>query len=334
MKARILWVEGKRAESPPFVPGLRKKGYIVETAGSGEEALSVLSNMDPDLVVVNAASLRTSGKRICREIRKHSSGSPILLITAAENPAHGYAPANLVVSTPYQPARFVQQLKALVPSGNGRLLWIKGKNSENSSPLHELRKRDVTVETAFEKDDAVSKLAEFKPSLVVIDGASLGTAGKTISRTIHTREPSLPIALIVEPEASTPTDIPADVILALPFTLRKLLNRIKPLLPGDGSTLLHTGPIRLDWDLKRVNCQGRETTLTPRLAQLLKIFMTHPGEALERERLFREVWNTEYTGDTRTLDVHISWLRQALEEDPRNPRFLKTIRGLGYRLDV
>ena len=62
--------------------------------------------------------------------------------------------------------------------------------------------------------------------------------------------------------------------------------------------------------------------------------MEHPGEMLERERLFREVWKTEYTGDTRTLDVHISWLRQAIEVDPRKPHFLKTIRGVGYRLDI
>jgi DNA-binding response OmpR family regulator len=62
--------------------------------------------------------------------------------------------------------------------------------------------------------------------------------------------------------------------------------------------------------------------------------MKHAGEVVEREDLFRRVWNTEYTADTRTLDVHISWLRQAIEEDPRNPRFLKTIRGVGYRLDV
>jgi DNA-binding response OmpR family regulator len=62
--------------------------------------------------------------------------------------------------------------------------------------------------------------------------------------------------------------------------------------------------------------------------------MRHPGEVVDRERLFREAWNTEYTGDTRTLDVHISWLRRAIEDDPRHPRYLKTIRGVGYRLDV
>jgi DNA-binding response OmpR family regulator len=62
--------------------------------------------------------------------------------------------------------------------------------------------------------------------------------------------------------------------------------------------------------------------------------MQHAGEVLEREDIFRKVWNTEYTEDTRTLDVHISWLRQALEQDPRKPQFLKTVRGVGYRLDV
>ena len=57
-------------------------------------------------------------------------------------------------------------------------------------------------------------------------------------------------------------------------------------------------------------------------------------QVIEREVLFSRVWETQYTGDTRTLDVHISWLRQAIEDDPRHPRFIKTIRGLGYRLDI
>jgi DNA-binding response OmpR family regulator len=122
--------------------------------------------------------------------------------------------------------------------------------------------------------------------------------------------------------------------LSLPFTIRKLLNRIVPLLPGEGQKLLKAGPIHLDLERKQVRCQGRESRLTPRLARILEVLIQSPGVVLERERLFREVWNTEYTGDTRTLDVHISWLRQALEEDPRNPQFLKTIRGVGYRLDI
>jgi DNA-binding response OmpR family regulator len=62
--------------------------------------------------------------------------------------------------------------------------------------------------------------------------------------------------------------------------------------------------------------------------------MENPNQVLEREDLFRKIWNTEYTGDTRTLDVHISWIRQAIEPNPRKPRFLITIRGMGYRLDI
>jgi DNA-binding response OmpR family regulator len=218
MKARILWIEGKRAESPPFVQGLRKKGYIVESVSSGGEALNLLPDFDPDLVVVNAASMRTSGKRICGSIRRKAAGVPILLTCEADdvNPGEGIA----------------------------------------------------------------------------------------------------------------------DAVVAMPFTPRKLFNRIKQLLPGDGENILHVGPIRLDQGRKRVRCLGHEATLTPRLTQLLKELMQHPGVVLERQHLFKNVWNTDYTGDTRTLDVHISWLRQAIEEDPRKPRFLITIRGVGYRLDV
>ena len=67
---------------------------------------------------------------------------------------------------------------------------------------------------------------------------------------------------------------------------------------------------------------------------LLQLLMDKHGEVVEREALFKKVWETNYTGDTRTLDVHISWLRRAIELDPDNPKFLKTIRGVGYRLDV
>ncbi|MEW5872067.1 MAG: response regulator transcription factor [Chloroflexota bacterium] len=218
MKARILWVEGKRADSPSFIPGVRKKGYVIETVATGSEALARLPDFDPDLVVINAASMRSSGKRICRSLRELSNGVPILVISDHNKPLGSEACANIVLETP--------------------------------------------------------------------------------------------------------------------FTPRKLINRILPLLPGDGENLLHVGPIRLDLERKKVRCLGRETTLTPRQANLLKLFLEHPGEALEREQLFRQVWKTEYTDDTRTLDVHISWLRRALEENPRRPRFLKTIRGVGYRLDV
>jgi len=96
----------------------------------------------------------------------------------------------------------------------------------------------------------------------------------------------------------------------------------------------HVGPIRLDLEKRRVRCMGKSTKLTPRLVTLLQLLMEKHGEVVEREPLFKKAWETNYTGDTRTLDVHISWLRQAIELDPDNPKLLKTIRGVGYRLDV
>jgi DNA-binding response OmpR family regulator len=116
--------------------------------------------------------------------------------------------------------------------------------------------------------------------------------------------------------------------------VQKLSNRIKPLLPGDGNNVIQVGSIHLDIERRRVRCLGKNAKLTPRLVALLEILMEHHGEVVEREQLFKKVWETDYTGDTRTLDVHISWLRRAIELDPLKPKFLKTIRGVGYRLDV
>ncbi len=108
MKARILWIEGKRAESPHFVPGLRKKGIIVETVSSGDEALSRLLDFDPDLVVINAASLRTSGKRTSRSLRAKAQGVPILLILASDQPVVSDPSVDVVLSLTVHPKKAAQ----------------------------------------------------------------------------------------------------------------------------------------------------------------------------------------------------------------------------------
>jgi DNA-binding response OmpR family regulator len=197
-----------------------------------------------------------------------------------------------------------------------------------------LRKKEYLVEIVPTGNAAVARLVEVDPDLVVVNAASLRSSGKRICNEIREKSRELPIVLIVSSEHANSGVATANVILELPFTSRKLLNRIAPLLPGDGKNILHVGFIRLDLELKRVRCLGREARLTPRLTHLLRVLLLHAGEAVERQRLFSEVWDTQYTGDTRTLDVHISWLREAIEENPRQPQFLKTIRGVGYRLDT
>lgn len=215
-----------------------------------------------------------------------------------------------------------------------RILWVEGKRTDNTSFVPSLQKKEYWVEIVPTGSAAMARLVEYDPDLVVVNAASLRSSGKRICNEIREKSSDLPIVLIVSPEHAVLGVTSANVVLELPFTSRKLLNRIAPLLPGDGKNILHVGFIRLDLERKRVRCLGREARLTPRMAHLLRVLLLHAGEAVDRQRLFSEVWDTQYTGDTRTLDVHISWLREALEEDPSQPQFLKTIRGIGYRLDT
>jgi len=83
-----------------------------------------------------------------------------------------------------------------------------------------------------------------------------------------------------------------------------------------------------------VTYYDKSTYLTPRLTKLLQLFMENNSHPLSREEIFKQVWDTDYVGDTRTLDVHISWLRKVLEEDNSNPQLIKTVRGKGYMLDL
>jgi DNA-binding response OmpR family regulator len=214
------------------------------------------------------------------------------------------------------------------------LLVIEGKHADHPAFGPALQKKGFTVDLAANGNDALARLSEeFTPDVIIVNAATLRTSGKRTCQALHEKNPALPILLILDPNKEMESQ-DVDVILSLPFTAQKLVNRIRHLLPGDGKDSLHAGPIRLDLDKRIVRCLGRQTRLTPRLVRLLKILIEHPGEVIERKQLFSKVWETNYTDDTRTLDVHVSWLRRAIEADPEKPKFLKTVRGVGYRLDV
>ena len=213
------------------------------------------------------------------------------------------------------------------------ILIIEAQHAEIPSFATDLQKKGFHVETAQSGKNAISRLGRISPHLVVVNAASLRSSGVRICKSLRDKDAKLPIILILEPE-KTVSNNSADVLLNLPFTVQKLSNRIKPLLPSDGNDVVRVGPIHLDTERRRVRCLGKNAKLTPRLVALLNILLDHHGEVVEREHLFKKVWETDYTGDTRTLDVHISWLRRAIELDPLKPKFLKTIRGVGYRLDV
>ncbi len=213
------------------------------------------------------------------------------------------------------------------------LMVIEGRHAEIPSFAPDLQKKGFDVVLFQNGGQAVAKLKQVNPSLVVINAASLRSTGSRICLSLRKKDAKMPIILILEKEREVDKDL-ADSVLTLPFTIQKLVNRTKALMPGDGNNVVSVGPIRLDLENRRVRSLGKSTKLTPRLITLLQILMDRHGEVIERDALFKKVWETNYTGDTRTLDVHISWLRRAIELDPDNPKFLKTIRGVGYRLDV
>jgi DNA-binding response OmpR family regulator len=214
-----------------------------------------------------------------------------------------------------------------------RILWIEGNRAEGPSFVPDLEKKGYLIDLVPTGNAAMARVFEFGPDLVVLNAASMRTTGKRICRAIRDSANSIPIILITSPQYQC-DDICANTILTLPFTTRKLLNRIPPLVKPGGKKQIHKGPLMLDMEMLKVRCQGRESRITPRMASILKVLVENAGVVVERDTLFCRVWNTEYTGDTRTLDVHVNWLRQAIEENPHNPQFLKTIRGVGFRLDV
>jgi DNA-binding response OmpR family regulator len=215
------------------------------------------------------------------------------------------------------------------------ILCIEGKYSGSPTFNDALIKKGYKVRRVFTGKDAIKKLEKKKYHVVVVNAPSMRTTGLRICQSIRQKNRKLPIILISDvekPFTEAKTDV--NLVLQLPFTIRKLNNRIKPFIPIESNTVLQAGPICFDKERLMVKCNKKEGKLTPKTAELLTMLIDRKGEVIKRERLFSKVWETDFTDDTRTLDVHISWLRQVIEENPREPKYIKTLRGVGYRLDI
>ena len=214
------------------------------------------------------------------------------------------------------------------------VLLIESRRASAPSFAPALESKGFLVTRHTQVLSALADCMQKAPDLIVLDAASMHTSGGRMCRTVRSKLNGVPIVLVVP--AGTPADpgSGASVTLAHPLTPRKLINRVTRVLPGDGNYTLQVGPIALDLSQRTVRCRGKESRLTPKQTKLLESFLHNPGKLMTRSVLIRQVWHTDYTGDTRTLDVHMSWLRQAIEPDPRKPTYLKTVRGIGYRLDL
>jgi len=195
-----------------------------------------------------------------------------------------------------------------------------------------LRQKGFEVAVVPTGQAALSHARQVRPAMIVLNSASMGSSGLRICRELQESAKGTPIIHIVGAGMlDKPDDGIAEITLILPFTARKLINSVKRLMPSARNDMIEAGPIRFAPHARIVEAYGKEKRLTARTANLLELFIRHPGEILDRSFLMRQLWHTDYMGDTRTLDVHIRWVREAVEPYPQKPRHILTVRGQGYR---
>jgi DNA-binding response OmpR family regulator len=213
-----------------------------------------------------------------------------------------------------------------------RVLFIGRIQSNGSSASTTLAKRYQVVTVSSGKLGV--NLAHEKPfQVVVLDAASMRTPGDRICLELRQSLGKTPIVHI-HPGPKASAQSVADVLLFSPFTARRLLNCIDRLLQSHDEEIIAYGPFSINLDRRVLIVNGQETQLTPKQALLVEVFLRHPGVILDRKTLMEKVWQTDYLGDTRTLDVHIRWIREVIESDPGKPRYLRTVRGVGYCLET
>lgn len=213
------------------------------------------------------------------------------------------------------------------------ILLIEDRRAGEISLEPALVKQGFRVQVCHTGTEAIEWVQMNTPNLVVFDAASMSSSGVHGCRQLRKLLQDTPI--IHTRSSGEPEDVTAgaDVYLMKPFTARKVLNRVRALLPVDQyeEEIVRAGELTFFRSKPSVVLAGHsETRLTPKQAHLLETFLRHPNQVLSRRKLMRDVWDTDYVGDTRTLDVHIRWVREAVEEDPGEPRRITTVRGVGY----
>ena len=178
-------------------------------------------------------------------------------------------------------------------------------------------------------------------ALVVLDLMLPGLGGLDLCRQLRQEGDRTPILVVSARDSETDRvlglEVGADDYLVKPFGMRELVARCRALLrrsqPAEpaGDRVLEHANLRLFPDECRVCRDGVEVNLSPKEYRLLELFMQHPKRVWSREQLIEQVWGVDYIGDSKTVDVHIRWLREKIEDDPSNPTKLVTVRGFGYR---
>jgi two-component system phosphate regulon response regulator PhoB len=177
-------------------------------------------------------------------------------------------------------------------------------------------------------------------SLVVLDLMLPGMSGLDVCRQMRASGDQTPILVVSARDHETDRvlglEVGADDYLVKPFGMRELVARARALMrrssaQSSGAQILSQGNLRLYPDECRVTREGKELSLSPKEYRLLELFMQNPRRVWSRDKLLEQIWGHDYFGDSKTVDVHISWLREKIEDNPSEPIHLQTVRGFGYR---
>jgi DNA-binding response OmpR family regulator len=214
-----------------------------------------------------------------------------------------------------------------------RILLVEKDVTRADLLVPSLERKGYQVIVVRSQRQALSRARSSYPDLLVLDVASFGINGYKVSEVVRARLEDVPTILLLEKGHAGAGDA-VDSYMEPPFTSRKLLYRVRKLAENLTPRQLSLGPLVLDPDSRVLSNGDKVVQLRPKEAQLLAFLMRNPGKVLSREKIMRKVWDTDYVEDTRTLSVHVCWLRQKIEEDASAPRLLRTVRGLGYHFDV
>ena len=222
-----------------------------------------------------------------------------------------------------------------------RLLIVDDDTNLRHTLGYAFRQEGFEVITADDGDQALASFRTTHPDLVILDVMLPGRDGFEVCRALR-RESDVPVIMLTardtELDKVVGLEIGADDYLAKPFSTRELVARVRAMLrrtrrvePARTDARLELDGLVLDGSRHRVSLGGQEIELKPKEFDLLAFFMGHAGQVFGREQLLASVWGYDFAGDSRTVDTHVKTLREKLGDSAEHPRWIETVRGVGYR---
>jgi two-component system, OmpR family, response regulator RegX3 len=224
-----------------------------------------------------------------------------------------------------------------------RVLVVEDEESFSDALSFMLRREGYEVGVAANGAAALEDFDRHGADLVLLDLMLPGIPGTEVCRTLRQRS-TVPIIMVSakdgEVDKVVGLELGADDYVTKPFSSRELVARIRAVLRRRGEAavvtdgILEAGPVRIDVDRHTVAVTGQPVTMPLKEFDLLEFLVRNAGRVLTRGQIIDRVWGSDYVGDTKTLDVHVKRLRAKIEDDPKNPRLILTVRGLGYKFDA